>query len=205
MIRIAIADDHALFREGLVALLARIGGARVVGEAADGETALALVAAERPDALLLDVEMPGPATSALLPRLRRASPATAVLVVTMHGDRMLAERLREAGAADVVAKSVPTAELVARIRAALARHRAGAGDAPAPPARDPLTAREAEVLHCVALGRTNAEIAAALSLAPGTVKRHLANIGRRLGTANRLEHVRAARALGLLGDAPGEA
>ena len=196
MIGVVIADDHALFRAGLAALLERHGGMRVLGEAPDGESAAALVAELRPEALLLDVEMPGPATSALLPRLRRASPGTALVIVTMHGDRLLAQRLRDAGADDVVAKSAPTPELVARLRAALARRAPAAS--PEPAAAAPLTAREAEVLHYVALGRTNAQIAAALSIAPGTVKRHLANIGARLGTANRVEHVRAARALGLL-------
>ncbi|SJM67931.1 response regulator transcription factor [Gulosibacter sp. 10] len=196
MIRVCIADDHALFRAGMVALLARVPEFEVVGEAEDGDMAVHVSRDAEPDVLLLDVEMPGPAVSSVISRVLRASPGTSIVVVSMHADRLLADRLREAGAADVVSKSAPSATLIEVVRAA-------AGRSPRIAAAEPrgasvLTPREAEVLHYVALGCTNRDVAGRLSLSPDTVKRHLSNIGRKLGTGNRLESVRRARREGLI-------
>lgn len=195
MIRAVVADDHALFRAGLVSLLEATVRVRVVGEAADGDTAVARCERLRPDILLLDVEMPGPATSTVLARTRRAASGTRIVIVSMHADHLLAKQWRSAGADAVVAKSAPVGELVTVLEQVIAF-----GDRRAEPAGPAgiLTVRQVELLHFVARGFTNPEIARALSLSPSTVKRHLANIQAKLASSSRLDSVRRAQMLGLL-------
>lgn len=185
-----------MIRVGLRALMEKIGGLVVVGEAEDGDGAIRLVEESSINVLLIDVEMPGPATSALIPRILRVSPSTAVVVVTMHSDQLLARRLREAGADDVLSKSVPTAELVERIELAHSGHSPELAKSSS--GNSTLSPREVEVLHFVAQGFANQQIATVLGISSNTVKRHLANISSKLGAANRIDSVRIARAEGLL-------
>ena len=200
MIRVCLADDHALFRAGLVALLEGTREVTVIGQADNGDDAVELCASLEPEVLLVDVEMPGPGTSTVLARVRRRAPTTHSVVVSMHADHLLARQWRRAGADAVLPKSADVQELVSVLRQVVAApirvNTAETGRL------DVLTARQTELLHYVARGYTNPEIAEALSLSPSTVKRHLANIQAALGSSSRLDSVRRAQILGFLDERP---
>ncbi|PWC04436.1 two-component system response regulator [Agromyces badenianii] len=192
-VTVVIADDHELFRDGLRAMLTAADGVRVVGEAATHDQAYERVLATRPDVLLLDVEMPGIPVLSTISRVRAEAPATRILIVTMHRDRVLANHLRAAGAAGFVSKSAPASELVDAIHAAI--------DVPDPIRRPELVAsvlslREKEVMRLIAQGLSNDEIGRSLSISVGTVKRHNTNIFSKLGATSRTDAVRKASRLG---------
>uniref|UniRef100_A0AAU2V0K3 Response regulator transcription factor n=1 Tax=Streptomyces sp. NBC_00003 TaxID=2903608 RepID=A0AAU2V0K3_9ACTN len=198
-IRVLSADDHSLLRSALCELLDLAPGVTVVGQADDGPSAVALAAALRPDLVLLDVEMPGPGPHATLSKLLRAVPGVRVVMLTMHSDRKLVESLLAAGAAGFVHKGVDQDALVTAMRGVMAGgtvtyvQGAGAGPAPAVFAEEPagslLTAREREVLECVAKAMSNRQIGRRLAITEGTVKRHLRNIFGKVGATSRLDAV----------------
>ncbi len=204
-IRIVIVDDQALVREGLAALLALTPDLDVVGTAADGRAALALVAAQRPDVALLDVRMPGMSGVAAAREIRAHYPQTRVIVLTtFDNDEYVFEAL-QAGAAGYLLKNADPDYLAAAIRAVHAgdavldpavtqkviRRAARSGDVePAPIER--LTRRERDVLRLMAAGAANSEIAAQLCLAEGTVKNHVSHILDKLGARDRAAAVRLA-------------
>ena len=206
-IRIVIADDHDLFRDGMRAMLS-IGagdgaGIVVVGEASDGDGAVATTVAMRPDVLLLDVEMPGVPVLSTITRVLAESPGTRIVIVTMHRDRVLAGHLLAAGASGFLSKSATSAELVDAVR------RAAGGstervDAPpafaAPSATSLLSHREREVLKLIGDGLSNQVIGQRLSISIGTVKRHNTHIFAKLGASSRTDAVRRAWTLGEFGD-----
>jgi len=205
VIRVLIADDHAVVRQGLRTFLDLQADIDVVGEAADGEEAVAVAAEHAPDVILLDLVMPRLDGIGALRRLSEVAPGARVIVLTSFGeDERLFTALR-AGASGYLLKDVEPAELVRSIRtvhgggaplspAVAARmveefaSGAGAGRAPA----DDLTPRELEVLRLIALGHTNTEIAARLVLSMRTVESHRAHIQRKLGRSTRAELVRYA-------------
>ena len=191
---VAVADDHLLFREGLIALLSRDDRVSIVGQASDGESAVELVARTRPDVLLLDVSMPGMPCPATIAAVRRSSSVTRVIVLTMHADPILRATLIQAGAADYLSKAVPSARLIGSIVEPVTGGDTGALDPL--PAR--VTAREGEILQLAALAFSNREIAAALNIAEGTVKRHLHNVSEKLGATSRLDAARKAARLGII-------
>jgi DNA-binding NarL/FixJ family response regulator len=214
-IRVLLADDQSLFREGLHTLLSLQADLEVVGEAANGAEALRLAAELRPDVVLMDVQMPELDGVAATRRLRAEQPAVRViLLTTFDDDEYVFEGLR-AGAAGYLLKDAPSARLVDAIRAAgrgesflqpsvaakvvaeFTRLAGAAAERPAPLA-EPLSERELEVLRLVAEGASNKDIAARLFLAEGTVKNHVTNILGKLGAAGRLQAVNRARELGLL-------
>lgn len=206
-IRVALADDHELFRDGMSAILGLAAGIAVVGEASDAEGAVAIASLHLPDILLLDVEMPGPPIATTLRRLRRGAPPTRVIVLTMHRDRVLRDELHRAGAAAFMTKSTPSAELIDVIRqVAHAPVRPSSAIRPpgipaeSVPQSGPLSPRENEVIRLIALAHTNAEIAARLSITVGTVKRHTGNLYRKLGATSRMDAVRKATVIGILAD-----
>jgi DNA-binding NarL/FixJ family response regulator len=214
-IRVLLVDDQALFREGLHTLLSVHPDLEVVGEAGNGEEALRLAAATRPDVVLMDVQMPVLDGVAATRRLRAALPACRViLLTTFDDDEYVFEGLR-AGAVGYLLKDAPSARLVDAIRAAargesflqpsiaakvVAEYTRLAGSAPPASSSlaEPLTERELEILRLLAEGASNKEIAAKLFLAEGTVKNHVTNILGKLGVTGRLQATNKARELGLL-------
>jgi DNA-binding NarL/FixJ family response regulator len=195
-IRVLIVDDHPAVRRGLRAFLELAGGLEVVGEAADGPTALRLVAETAPDLVLLDLLLPGMDGVEVLHELRRREPPTRALVVTSSTDRGRLLPVLRAGARGYLAKDVDPAALVAAVRSVHAGHllldpdaagaligaaAGGAADGSA------LTARERDVLLLLAEGRSNREIARALVVAEKTVKTHVSSILLKLGLADRTQ------------------
>lgn len=213
-IRVVIADDHAVVRGGLRALVDEQPGLTVVGEAADGHEAWLRACELRPDVLLLDLSMPGVGGAEAAERIRQDCPRVRVLALTAHEERGYVARLLRAGAAGYLLKRSAVDELVRAIRvvaaggtyvdpslagALLARsgpRHGGDGGAAAE-----LTAREAEVLRLVARGHSNKEIAALLEISVKTVETHKTNGMGKLGLTSRAALVRFATTEGWMRDA----
>lgn len=193
-----IADDHDLFRDGLAQLMASSADVEVVGQAATEAQAVELVQVYQPDFLLLDVEMSGTPIKATISQIQRISPGTRVVILTMHSDQILKRELLASGAVAFITKATPKHELLEIIRS-LSGMRSDGFNAPATAKeRQLLSPRELEVLRRIALADSNQEIAQALSIAQGTVKRHTGNIYSKLGAKSRMDAVAKARLLGLL-------
>jgi DNA-binding NarL/FixJ family response regulator len=207
-IRVAVADDHPVVRDGLVAMLETQPDLAVVGAAATGEEALALVARTDPDVLLLDLEMPLLDGVEVLRRLQARRVRTRIIVFTVFDtdERIIAAV--EAGAAGYVLKGAPRAEVFAAVRAV-----AGGGSLLAPiatsavlrrlrgdtpPESPSLTPRERMVLEHLARGLGNKQIAARLGIAERTVKFHVSSVFSKLGATNRTEAVTRAAQAGLI-------
>ena len=203
MIRVCLADDQALFRSGVRALLGLFEGISVVAEADEGEAAVAKVLECRPDVLLLDVRMPRLNGVEVLSALARESalPPT-LLLTTFEDDAALIGGIR-AGARGFLLKGTTPDTLVEAIRTVAAGgtflHAAltpstDVADMRVPPlsAADPLTAREREVLSLMTNGLANTQIAAALKLGEGTVRNHVSSILAKLGVSDRTKAVLVA-------------
>ena len=203
---IVLADDHAVVRTGLRMLLERDGTMEVVAEAADGDAALRYVRGHKPDVLVLDLNMPGRDSLEAIPEILESSPGTHVVVLTMQPDPAFARAALRAGAKGYVLKEAAHEELLRAIEAAREGRTyvdpsvgARLASEPAhPPGRpDGLSEREAEVLARIALGETNAEIAAQLHISVRTVETHRAHIQQKSGCTSRSELVRYAREHGI--------
>ena len=205
-IRLVLADDHAVVRTGLKLLLEAEEGVTVVAEAGEIDRAKRMVAAHRPDVLVLDLNMPGGASLPAIPELAQQ---TAVVVLTMQNDPAFARTALQSGALGYVLKEAADAELVGAVRAAaegrtylnpeLGARMAAAPPQPAGPPDD-LTERELEILRLIALGHTNAEIGDQLYLSVRTIESHRAHIQQKTRRSTRAELVRYALDHGLLGD-----
>jgi two-component system response regulator NreC len=198
-IRVAIADDHALVRQGLVALLGGEASIELLPVCGDVSTIGGELAAARPDVLVLDLALSGRCAIALIARLHEHAPATRIVVLAGEGDPAFAERALAAGAVGFVAKAAAERDLPAAIRCAGRGERfTSAGVAASVEltrrsfAADRLSAREVEVLRLIALGHTSAEVARTLELSPRTVETHRARIHKKLGLSTRAELVRYA-------------
>ena len=216
VIRVVIADDHAIVRDGLRALVEAQPGIAVVGEAADGHEAWQRSCELRPDVLVLDLSMPVLGGTEAAERIAKDCPTVRVLALTMHEERGYVSQLLRAGAAGYVLKRTASAELVRAIRAVASGDTyvdpSLAGGLLADPPRWPhrtvtatrgtpppeLSAREAEVLRLVARGHTNKEIAAALAIGVKTVETHKANGMTKLGLTSRAALVRFGLEVGWL-------
>ena len=207
MTTIVIADDHRVVRSGLRMLLDREDGFEVVAEAGDVADARRYVRAHRPDVLILDLNMPGEPSLPAVPLFLEESPATRVVVLSMQEDPAFAREALQAGASAYVLKEAADDELVQAVRVAASggtflTPQLGARMAAAPPERsgppDDLTEREVEILRLIALGHTNAEIAAQLFLSVRTVESHRAHIQHKIRLTSRAELVRYALEHGLM-------
>src|SRR5262245_16055749 len=198
-IRIMIAEDQRIVREGLIALLEDEQDMTIVGEAADGQAAVDMFARLQPDVVLMDLQMPvvdGPEATR---RIRELAPDARILVLTTYAtDEFIFKALR-AGAQGYLLKDASVDELLGAIRrvhagqtqlgpAVAARLVMGVSAGP----QEALTPRELEVLTLIGQGRSNSEIAALLAIAPRTAKVHVQNILGKLGAANRTEAVSLA-------------
>jgi DNA-binding NarL/FixJ family response regulator len=212
-VRVVVADDQRVVREGLVTVLGVLPGVEVVGAAADGEQALALVGRHRPEVVLMDLRMPRVDGVEATRRILAAYPGTAVVVLTTYVDDDSILAALRAGARGYLTKDAGREQIARALHAAAvgqavldpgvqARLVAAAGPA-APnsaasrPLPDGLTAREAEVLCLIATGRTNAQIAAALVISPSTVKSHINSIFAKAGVSDRAQAVHYAYSHGL--------
>jgi DNA-binding NarL/FixJ family response regulator len=210
-IQLAIADDHPVVRDGLVAMLETQPDFTVVGQTSTGPGALELIAATSPDVLLLDLEMPGLDGVAVLRRLRTTDTRTRVIVFTVFDtdERIIAAV--EAGAAGYLLKGAPRDEVFAAVRtvaaggsllapvatsAVLRRVRGETG--PSSTSGPALTPREGAVLEHLARGLGNKQIAAALRISERTVKFHVSSVFTKLGVTNRTEAVTKAAQAGLI-------
>ncbi len=201
MIRILLADDQALVRGALAALLSLENDLAVVAEVERGDEVVKAALAARPDVALLDVEMPGLDGIAATRELRRALPTCRVLVVTTFGRPGYVRRALDAGASGFVVKDTPASELADSIRRvyqglrvvdpSLAIESLAAGSSP-------LTPRERDVLEEARSGGTVADIAKALVLSEGTVRNHLSAAIGKTGARTRAEAVRIAESNGWL-------
>jgi two-component system, NarL family, response regulator NreC len=200
-VTVVLADDHAVVRKGLRLLLEAEPGLRVVAEAGTVPDALRMARAHRPSVLVLDLNMPGGSSLEAIPTLREQAPMTAIVVLTMQNDPSFARQALQAGALGFVLKEAADDELLEAIRLAAAgdtylNPRLGARLAAQPPEPagppDDLSERELEVLKLIALGHTNAEIAAQLYLSVRTVESHRAHIQQKTRRSSRAELVRYA-------------
>jgi DNA-binding NarL/FixJ family response regulator len=204
-VKLLIADDHPVVRDGLSSMFAREPGFEVLGEAADGSEAVRLAQALQPDVILMDLRMPGTDGVTAIAELARRGVTARVLVLTTYDTDSHVLPAIEAGATGYLLKDAPRAELIRAVHAA-ARGQAVLSPSVATrlmsrvrtPAVEPLSQRELEVLELVAAGNTNREAAAALFISEATVKTHLLNIYAKLGVSDRTAAVAAAFNRGLL-------
>jgi DNA-binding NarL/FixJ family response regulator len=201
-IRVLVVDDHPVVRQGLRTFLDLQDDMTVVGEAGDGESAVAVAADTAPDVVLLDLRMPGADGVATLRAMRERGLPARVLVVTSFSEPSAVVPAMRAGAAGYVYKDVDPPALAAAIRAVHAghvlMHPDVAGVLASGGAPDRLTPRERQVLAQVAAGRSNREIARALSVSEKTVKTHVSAIFGKLGVADRTQAALHAVRAGLV-------
>jgi NarL family two-component system response regulator LiaR len=202
-IRVLIVDDHAVVREGLRTFLDMLSDIEIAGEAADGAAGVEAAAKKHPDVVLMDLLMPGMDGVEATRRIREAHPDVKVIVLTSFAEEDKVFPALRAGASGYLLKDVKPAELAETIRA-VARGESrlapdvtkkvlsglaagGPGGKAAPSRAETLTAREEEVLRCLARGRSNKEIAADLFIAEKTVKTHISSILSKLDLADRTQ------------------
>lgn len=209
--RILIADDHAIVRTGLRALLKGEADLDLVGEASNGEEALRLVESLHPDILVLDLSMPDMDGIQVTKRIQSASPDVRILILTVHEDEALLREAIRAGAAGYILKHAAEAELISAIhtvqmgniyvhpkliQSLLGEPKKSNYTTPKP--EEILTPRELDVLNRIVQGYTNRQIAEELKLSVRTVEGYRANMTAKLGLSSRAELVRYAREHGLL-------
>jgi DNA-binding NarL/FixJ family response regulator len=214
-IRVLVADDHAVFRGGLRALLGTVADVDVVGEAVSGDAAVRRAEDLQPDVVLMDLDMPGLDGVAATRAIVATSPHIAVVVLTMHDDPDLVFDALRAGARGYLLKGADRGELLRAIRSV-----AGGGAVFGPevarrliawftsrprihePAFPELTERETEVLDLVARGLSNEAITRHLVVSPKTVRNHVSNIFSKLQVRDRAEAIVRAREAGMGGERP---
>ncbi|MBI4288706.1 MAG: response regulator transcription factor [Chloroflexi bacterium] len=211
-IRVLLADDHAMVRDGTRRILEGEGDMEVVGEAADGQEAIRLAAATRPDVVLLDIAMPGINGVKATQEIKSVAPSTAVLILSAYDDDAYLFNALEAGAAGYLLKNCRATELVDSVRsvirgesvlhpvvAAKVLKRLFAGTGKTQESGEPLlTKREVEVLKVAARGLSNKDVGQALGLSSRTVQAHLGNIFNKLNVSSRTEAVISAIRAGIL-------
>ncbi len=214
-IRILIADDHSVVREGLRALLSRVADFAVVGEASDGEEVVRLVGERQPNVVIIDISMPKLNGVEATRRIKAIAPETGVLVLTIHENEEYVSQIVAAGANGYVLKDAGRKELIAAVRAVVGGDRffspgvsrmiiedflTRSQQHPGKPAESSsmLTGRETEVLQHIARGMTNAQIADKLFLSVRTINTHRTNLMQKLDIHNTAGLVRYAVDHGLV-------
>jgi DNA-binding NarL/FixJ family response regulator len=215
-IRVLIADDHTLFREGLIALLDTDPDIEVVATARDGHQAIEASLRHQPDIILMDLQMPSMNGIQATRRIIQASPHIGVIVVTMFEDDDSVFAAMRAGARGYILKGADREDIIRAIQA-VSRGDALFGPSIAtrlmdffarpaetpPPAFPELTDREREVLDCIAQGLNNTEIADRLFISPKTVRNHVSNIFNKMQVTDRVQAALRAREAGLGKDPDG--
>jgi len=209
-IRVLIADDHPVFRDGLRALVESAPDLDLAGEATTGTEAVQLAASGRPAVILMDLSMPELSGIEATRRILEADPGVGILIVTMSEDDESLFAAMRAGARGYIPKDAERGQILSAIRAtavgeavfgaSIARRVADFFAAPRSPATEPfpgLTERENEILELIAQGRSNGDIAAKLAIAPKTVRNHVANVFNKLQVADRSQAIVRAREAGL--------
>lgn len=189
--RIVIADDHAVVREGLKAILSFEGDFTVVGEAANGQDAVRCAKELLPDVIVMDLMMPQLNGADATAQIVKCAPSVKVLILTTYGSANDISRALDAGATGALMKTVTNKELADSIRKVAAGEKVVAQEiiksiSINQPVAD-LTARQLEILHSVARGLTNEDIAKQLGVSANAVKHHLSTIFAKIGAANRAE------------------
>lgn len=213
-IKVIIADDHALFRQGTHSLIDHAKDMEVVGEASDGDETIKLVSKLRPHVVLMDIAMPRVNGIEATQRIKADFPATAVLILTAYDNDQYITALLEAGAAGYLLKNVGGSDLVNAIRAVYAgeavlhpaiakkvfsRFGSSSGQSDMPQQLEELSEREMEILKLAAKGMSNQDIGTKLYLSRRTIQAHLANIFRKMDVGSRTEAVLQALKKGWLG------
>ncbi len=209
-IRVLVADDHTIVRQGLVSLLLAGGDCRIIAEAADGQEAFEKAVELVPDVVVMDLSMPRLSGLEAVRRIHKESPRIRILVLTMHKEEEFVLPVVRAGASGYLVKDAAASELLNAVRK-LARgevyfdpHAAKAlaevyrSPKPGEEGLDSLTSREREVLHLVTEGRSTKEIASLLDISPKTAENHRTRVMQKLGVHNTAELVRYAAQRGLL-------
>jgi DNA-binding NarL/FixJ family response regulator len=201
-IRVLLADDHTMFRQGIASVLADYGGMEIVGQADNDDGAVELARRTRPDVVLMQVQMPIFRAKVNLRRMREVSdPAPKVVIVTMIEDPRHVRVLMDLGASAYIVKSASAEHLVAAVRAAILDPKSdhavvgmplGMLEAAQEGSQGVLSARELEILLLAARGLSNRQIGASLHVTEGTVKRHLANTYEKMGVGSRGQATRKA-------------
>ena len=198
-IRLVVVDDHEVIRAGVRQIVSEAGGIRIVGEAANGEQAIAVIVDQRPDVTLMDVRMPELDGLTCLGRLQSEGAGKGVIMVSGYDNPTYIARAVALGAAGYLSKSASAEHLVESIRLAAAgealwsreelRRMTGALSTPreSMELEAPLTKREGEVLKQLAVGLSNKEIALALGISYETVKEHVQHLLRKIGVADRTQ------------------
>ncbi len=201
-IQILIADDHAIVREGLSVIISMQKDMHIVGQAVDGEEAVTFYTAHRPDVVLLDLRMPKKDGFQVVKELINSDPKARIIVITTYdGDEDIRQSLK-AGAKAYLLKDAPRQEIWNTIRLV------HAGKSSLPPliaakvaesfSKPELSKREKEVLHFMAIGKSNKEIGNGLHISEGTVKSHVKSILSKLGATSRTEAIAIASKRGLV-------
>jgi two-component system response regulator DesR len=201
MIRVLLAEDQAMVREALAALLRMEADIQIVAEAARGDEVLAAALKAQPDVALLDIEMPGGSGLSAAQALHTHLPSCRIMILTTFGRSGYLRQAMESGALGFLLKDAPAAELVAAIRRVMAGERVVDPELALTALSDgdnPLTRREREVLRAALEGASIAAIAAQLTLAEGTVRNHLSTAIQKMDAQNRVEAARLAEARGWL-------
>ena len=201
MIRVLLAEDQAMVRGALAALLSREKDIEVVAEVARGDVVVEAASASRPDVVLLDIEMPGGSGLDAAQALRRALPSCRVVILTTFGRSGYLRRAMESGAVGFLLKDAPAAELARALRRVMEGERVVDPELALlalSEGSNPLTPREREALTAALSGISHAEIAARLSVSEGTVRNHLSAAMQKLGTRNRMEAAHLAEQKGWL-------
>jgi DNA-binding NarL/FixJ family response regulator len=201
-IRVLLADDHTMFRQGIARVLSGYGGLEIVGQTDNDDGAVELARRTRPDVVLMQVQMPISRAKVNLRRMREATnPPPKVVIVTMIEDPRHVRELMDLGASAYIVKSASAEHLVAAVRAAIldpkSKHAVvgmplGMLEEAQEGSQGVLSARELEILLLAARGLSNRQIGAALYVTEGTVKRHLANTYEKMGVSSRGQATRKA-------------